>query len=86
MYIIYKNNKTHQPSRICTQRKQTPNNGENSTHITKAGTERREQLQLILDSNSIQIEQKPTGQIRCGNKSIRKRKLRWHNVVTNQRR
>lgn len=44
-----------------------------------------EQLQVIFDSNWIHIEQKPTGQIRCGNKSIRKRILRWHNAVTNQK-
>lgn len=50
---------------------QTPNNGENSTHITKAGTERREQLQLIFDSNSIQF---------TWNKNLRDKS----DVVTNQ--
>lgn len=52
MYIVHryinKNNKTHKPSHTCTKWKQSPDNREHITHITKARTKRREQLQLLL--------------------------------------
>lgn len=54
-------------------------------HQSRNREKRTTTANIRFELNSIHMEQKPTGQIRCGNKSIRKRILRWHNAVTNQK-